>query len=196
MDGGSPAPLVAKRICVLGGSCAGKTTLSKALASILGVPHIELDSHFHGPNWTQTPSEAFVESVEASLADASGGWVIDGNYHSKLGSMVLERAEAAIFLDLPFRVVFRRAVARSFYRLISRQELWNGNREELRFIFTKDWIPLWVIRTHGRQSRVVPERLALHSHLRVIHLRSQAEVRALLEAARSGQIEAIGNRQR
>ena len=68
-----------KRINVVGTSGSGKSTISKKLAENLGVPYIELDALFWGPNWTTTPDDEFFESLEKQLT-ATDGWVLDGNY--------------------------------------------------------------------------------------------------------------------
>jgi adenylate kinase family enzyme len=53
------------RILVVGSSCSGKTTFARALAGILGRPHIELDALHWGPNWCYAPDfEAFQREIE------------------------------------------------------------------------------------------------------------------------------------
>ena len=45
----------------------------------LGVPHVELDAHFHQAGWTPTPAPEFRAAVREALdaADgAAGGWVV------------------------------------------------------------------------------------------------------------------------
>ena len=77
----------------MGGSCVGKTTVSRRLAATLGVPHFELDALHHDAGWQEAPAEVLQARVRAALDAAPEGWVVDGNYGSKLGSLVLERAD-------------------------------------------------------------------------------------------------------
>ena len=166
----------------MGGSSTGKTTVSRRLAAALGVPHIELDALHHGPGWQEAPADAFQASVRAAFAAAPDGWVVDGNYRSKLGSLVLEAADTAVFLDPPFLRTLWRALSRTIRRTFTREELWNGNTERIRHVLRRDWIPFWVIRTHRNYSREIPARAAEQPHLALICLRSDAEVDALVQS--------------
>jgi adenylate kinase family enzyme len=171
-----------KRIAVMGGSCVGKTTFSRELARRLSVPHVELDALHHGPNWEEAPGDVLQERAEEALAGAPDGWVVDGNYHSKLGSLVLERADTAVLLEPAFHVAFARALRRTIGRTITREELWNGNREQIRHLFTRYWIPWWVLQTHRHYAREIPRRVAEHPHLELVHLRSTDEVECWLQS--------------
>ena len=167
------------RISVVGGSCSGKTTLSRRLAGLLGVPHIELDALHHGPNWNEAPPELLQQRVRDALAQAPEGWVVDGNYHGKIGRLVLDEAELVVFLDPPYGTVLRRSLWRTFSRSLGRHELWNGNRETFRNAFSKDSIVVWVIRTHRPLRAKMAERLAGDN---VVHLRSSREVDLWLQS--------------
>jgi adenylate kinase family enzyme len=171
-----------KRVAVMGGSCVGKTTVSRRLAAALGVPHIELDALHHDRGWREAPADEFQARVRAAFDAAPDGWVADGNYRAKLGSLVLERADTAVVLDPPFGVTFGRSLRRTIGRTITREELWNGNREQFRHFFTRYWIPWWVLRTHRRYAREVPKRVAEHPHLDVVHLRSSSEIEDWLQS--------------
>jgi adenylate kinase family enzyme len=171
-----------RRVAVIGGSCTGKTTLSRELASRLGVPHIELDALHHDAGWQEAPAELLQARVDSALAAAPDGWVVDGNYHGKLGTSVLERADTVAFLDLPFGLTLRRVLWRTGSRVVSRKELWNGNRETLRNAFSRDSIVWWVITQHATHRRKWPERYEKLPHLRVVRLRSPREVRDFLQS--------------
>jgi len=171
-----------KRVAVMGGSCVGKTTVSRSLAELLGVPHIELDALHHDPGWQEAPADVFKARVQSAFDAAPDGWVADGNYRTKLGSLVLERADTAVILEPAFHVAFGRALRRTIGRTITREELWNGNREQIRHLFTRYWIPWWVLHTHRRYAREVPARVGEHPHLDVVHLRSAEEVERFLQS--------------
>ena len=118
------------KIAVVGTSGSGKTTVARELARRLGVLHVELDALFHGPGWTETPVEEFRRRVVA--ATEGSGWVMDGNYESSLGDLVLERADTVVWLDLPLPVALSRVTRRTIGRIRTREELWSGNRESWR----------------------------------------------------------------
>jgi adenylate kinase family enzyme len=167
---------------VIGGSCTGKTTTSRQLAALLDVPHIELDALHHDAGWQEAPAEVFQERVLSALAAASDGWVADGNYHGKLGTAVLERADTVVWLDLPQRTALRRVLWRTTRRSLTREELWNGNRESFRAAFSRDSIVWWVITRHGTHRKKWPPRLAPLTHLDVVRLHSPREIEEWLQS--------------
>jgi adenylate kinase family enzyme len=166
----------------MGGSCVGKTTVSRRLAALLGVPHVELDALHHDRGWQEAPADLLQARVRAAFDAAPDGWVADGNYRSKLGTLVLERADTAVLLQPPFHLTFGRALRRTIGRTITREELWNGNREQIRFLFTRYWIPWWVLQTHRHYAREIPDRVAEHPHLDLVRLRSASEVERWLQS--------------
>jgi adenylate kinase family enzyme len=137
-----------RRVQIIGGSCSGKSTTSKRLAAILGVPYIELDALHHDPGWTEASAEVFRERIANAIAAAPEGWVIDGNYFGKLDTFVLDQADTIVWLDIPYRTAVRRVLSRTFRRSWRREELWNGNRESFRLALSRESIILWVLRTH------------------------------------------------
>jgi adenylate kinase family enzyme len=171
-----------KRVAVIGGSCTGKTTLSRELSRRLGVPHVELDALHHDAGWQEAPADVLQARVDAALAAAPDGWVVDGNYHGKIGTSVVERADTVVLLDLPRRVALRRVLLRTTGRIITRKELWNGNRETLRNAFSRDSIVWWVIRQHGSYEKKWMPRLEPLTQLEVVRLRSPREVRAWVQS--------------
>ncbi len=169
-----------RRISIKGTSGAGKTTLGAALAHRLGVPYIELDALHHGPNWSQPTAEEFRARVREVMAGLPDGWVIDGNYDTKLGETVTGEADTIVWLDLPLPLKMHRVVRRTLHRIRNDVELWNGNRETWRNMFvSRDSLLPYMVRAHRRHRRVWPERFG--GDPRLIRLRSDAEVRRWLE---------------
>lgn len=172
-----------RRVAVVGSTASGKSTFAAKLAARIGIPHVELDALFWGPNWTPPDDDDFREIVrrEASAEE----WVIDGNY-SRFLPITLERADTVVWLDLPLRTCLWRVITRTVRRARTRENLWtSGNREELRKQLGRDSLVWWVLKTHRRRRREHVARFADPSfaHLRVFRFRSSAEADRWLEKA-------------
>ena len=114
------------RFVVVGTSGSGKTTVAAAIADRLGIPHVEIDGLFHQPDWQPTPDDELGAAL--SRATEGDGWVVDGNY-TRTRPVTWPRAETIVWLDYPKSLIMRRVTARTLRRVLTRQELWNGNRE-------------------------------------------------------------------
>lgn len=106
-----------RRILVKGASGAGKSTLGSQLAARLDLPWVELDSLHHGPNWSAASATELQARVLATLDD-DRGWVVDGNYDSKLGPLLWDRAQLITGLDLPLTTKLLRLARRTAGRLL------------------------------------------------------------------------------
>jgi adenylate kinase family enzyme len=156
------------------------------LAALLQVPHLELDSVFHQPDWTPLPRDEFRARVERFAAQ--DGWVTDGNY-SSVQDLVWQRADTVAWLDLPRHLVMRRLLWRTARRVMTRQELWNGNREHWRAFFSLDpeqSILVWAWTTHARnQARyLAASQDPANAHLTFVRLTSPGAARRFLTATR------------
>ncbi len=177
--------LLVLRISVVGTSGSGKSTLARALADRLGVPHIELDSIYHQAGWQPLPAEAFRARLDAITG--TGGWVVDGNY-SKVRDLVWARADTVVWVDPPRHVVMRQIVWRTLRRMTLRSELWNGNRENWRSLFSRDpgvSIILWAWHTYPSNRSRFAEMAANPAwrHLTFVRVGSRADARRLLDRA-------------
>jgi adenylate kinase family enzyme len=175
-----------RRISVAGTAGSGKSTLARELASALQVPHLELDSVFHQPGWTPLPRDEFRARVGRFAAQ--DGWVTDGNY-SAVQDLIWKRADTVAWLDLPRHLVMRRLLLRTVRRVMTREELWNGNRESWRGIFSLDperSILVWAWTTHARNRAryLAASEDPVNAHLTFVHLTSPRAVRRFLAAAR------------
>lgn len=175
-----------RRIAVVGTSGSGKTTMARRLAEGLGVPHIELDALHWGPGWMPRSVEEFRQRTAEALA--SEAWTTDGNY-SQVRDLVWSRADTVVWLDLPLPVVLWRVILRTILRVARREELWGGNRENVRnSFFSRDSIILWALKTYRRRRREYPLLLSRpeYGHLRVVHLRSPRQARRWLREVSRG----------
>lgn len=172
-----------RRIAVIGNSGSGKSTVAALIARRLGAPHVELDAIYHQPGWVPLPVEEMRERVAATVAGER--WVVDGNY-SAVRDLVWSRADTIIWLDLPRLVVARQVVWRTLRRAAVRKELWNGNRERWRNLFSLDpeeSVIVWSWSKHGTYRRQYTE--AMHdprwAGLHWIRVPSRRATRQLLE---------------
>ena len=166
-----------RRVNVVGNSGSGKTTFAAALAARLGVPHVEIDALNWAPNWTEVPDDVLRERVgQAVAADA---WVVDGNY-GRVRDLIWSRADTVVWLDFPLSIVLSRVIRRTARRVISREQLWSGNRERLGTALGRDSIIWWALTSYRRQRRDYPRLLAAHPELDAVRLRSPDDARRWL----------------
>jgi adenylate kinase family enzyme len=170
------------KVVVVGTSCSGKSTFARAMASRQGIACVELDALFWEPGWIEAPIEIFRERVESALGVQA--WVAEGNYR-KVRDLLWTKAETLIWLDYPFHIVLSRALLRTVKRIVTREVLWNSNRESFRKSFlSRQSILLWVLQTYPQRKREYPELLSRpeYGHLKVLRFRSPKEAKAYLES--------------
>ena len=178
-----------RRVVVMGSTSAGKTTLSREIARVLGVPAIELDALHWDANWTMAETPVFQERLRAALAAAPDGWVIDGNY-GKVRDVYWDQADTVVWLDYTLPLILWRLARRTTGRVARREELWNGNRERLRdHLLSRDSLIWWAITTYRRRRRQLGELFAspAAAHLTVQRFRRPGETANWLRGIANGQ---------
>ena len=75
-----PLDELGERICILGPSNSGKSTLATAIARRRGLPAVHLDQLFHLPHtdWQPRPEAEFLALHDQAIRQPR--WVMDGNY--------------------------------------------------------------------------------------------------------------------
>ncbi len=100
-------------------------------------------------------------------------------------------ADTVVWLDLPRPTVMRQIAVRSLRRVVTREELWNGNRETWRNLLTWDpnesvmrwaWTHFDTVRQRYEAAMDDPRWAAVD----FIRLRSRREAAEIIEAIRSG----------
>lgn len=169
-----------RRITVLGTPGAGKTTLAQQLAAALQYPFVELDALFWGPNWTPETPERFRDKVTRALAGEC--WTVGGNY-SVARDIIWGRSDTLIWLDYPLPLTLWRLYRRTMKRILTREELWSGNRETWQgAFFDKDSLFLFAIKSHAKRRRDFPRELAQpeYAHLYTLRFRRPSETQQWL----------------
>lgn len=85
-----------ERICIIGGSGTGKTTLSNNLGKELNLPVYHIDGIHHLKDWKIRDKEERDKIILEKVAESK--WIIDGTYRSTLQQR-LEKADSVIYLD-------------------------------------------------------------------------------------------------
>ena len=166
------------RVSVVGNAGSGKSHLAARIARVLEVPYVELDAIHHLADWTPIDPDVFVARIgEISSGDA---WVIDGNYRTVVvDGPVWARADTVVWLDLPRRTVMLQVIRRTLTRIVGRKQLWNGNREPLRNLWS--WDPnksiirwAWTQHAKYRQRFGSAMKSPEFAHLTFVRLTSHA----------------------
>ncbi|TNF01378.1 MAG: adenylate kinase [Deltaproteobacteria bacterium] len=136
------------KIVIVGSSSSGKTTLGRQLSKILGQPHQELDFFNWEENWTEAKHEVFRQRVDEFTSKTK--WITDGNY-GRVQDLTINRATLVIWLDYSLPLILSRFFRRSIRRSITKEELWNGNRETLKnSMWGKESLLAWILQVYPK----------------------------------------------
>lgn len=98
-----------KKIMVIGCPGSGKSTFSRALYEVTGLPLFHLDRLYWNPDRTVVQRSIFRERLQDIMAQ--NAWIIDGNYGSTI-ELRLKACDTVFFLDYPLEVCLKGAQAR------------------------------------------------------------------------------------
>lgn len=164
-----------RRISVVGGG--GKTTLARSIGRKLDLTFIELDAIHWLPNWVEREAGPFRRLVTKAIDAAPGGWVVDGNYTSKLDGEVVGRADTVVWVNLPWRIRLWRIFKRSLQRSWDKQQICGENTESWRHNLSRDSLWWWYI-TNRRRIITAGDRFLpwLRPGVPVIDIRSPRDL--------------------
>lgn len=98
-----------KKIIVIGSPGSGKSTFSRKLRDVTGLPLYHLDMINHKPDKTTVSGEEFDRRLNEIMR--TDEWIIDGNYQRTL-EVRLEKCDTAFLLDFPLDVCLAGAAER------------------------------------------------------------------------------------
>ena len=90
-----------KKIIVIGCPGSGKSTFSKQLHDVTGIPLYHLDMMYWNADRTTVDKEVFRERLTAVLKQDA--WIVDGNYASTM-EMRMQACDTVVFLDYPLEL--------------------------------------------------------------------------------------------
>jgi adenylate kinase family enzyme len=182
------------RINIIGTSGSGKTWLARRVAERLGLPHIELDALYWGPNWSEPPRQVFHTAIVNAVAQPA--WVMCGNYRTTQ-PLILPRVQVLVWLDYPQWMVTSRVVWRTVRQSITHEPLCGDNRQGFRMSFlSRDSIILWSLSSYWRKKQRYSQLFADQSlsHIQRVRLRCPRQAEAWLRALpRSAPVSAIAH---
>lgn len=164
-----------QKIMVIGSCGAGKSTLSKQIATVKNIPVIHLDQLYWKPNWVESTKDEFAAKQRTALVTEN--WVVDGNYGGTM-DIRLARADTIVWLDLPVSICFYRVLKRIVKNYgKTRSDMTNGcperfNLEFLHYVLTFPF--------HARR-RLVKKLEQKKDKPLIFHLKNRTEVQEFLE---------------
>lgn len=158
------------RICIIGNSSAGKSTLADTLAKRLNVKVLHLDQIAHIPNTNWTPRDRNLLAVDhQQFLDLYTDWIIEGNYSFLMPSR-FKKATCIIWLDFSAMGSVYRYIKRSLTHKDSRP----GNLDGATSQFNMKMVKYILLEAPKKKYKYV--ELIENSDAIFIHIRSFKEL--------------------
>lgn len=146
--------VIGSRIVVTGMAGSGKSTFSRRLAAITGLPLIHLDLHIWDPGWVRVSASKLLEKQHQLLA--ANHWIVDSNDVDP--NLIVQRADTLIVLATPWWICSWRAFKRGIRRP-PKTQLPEGCPELARQRIQDEWGIAW--RNWRNRKQVLANELAL-----------------------------------
>lgn len=158
-----------KRVVVIGSGGSGKSTFSRQLGEVTGLPVVHLDKLYWHAGWVKTPADEWQAIVQRELDKPE--WIMDGNFGGTR-AIRLAACDTVIFLDLPRWLCMYRIVKRTIkYHKGTRPDMAEGCEER----FDPEFL-LWVWNYPSSGRKRVIQELDELADKEIITLKSRAEV--------------------
>jgi adenylate kinase family enzyme len=161
------------KIVVVGVSAAGKSTFSRKLAQVSGLPLTLMDSIMWKPGWKYVGDEETVRKLDG--ASSQQEWIIEGYISKQARTFVFNRADSIIYLDYSPLTSSWRYIKRYWkHRKDPRPEL-KGSPEKFDFKFLK------LIWTKGEAISLNRYLKEVNPQTKIIILHSPKEAKKFLD---------------
>lgn len=127
-----PLEAIGSRICIIGCSSSGKSTLADALSKKLNIPvtHLDFLAHHENSNWKRKSDDDLIASQQQIIA--KDAWIIEGNYSVCMQER-FQRATTIIWIDLPVMIAAFRYIKRCLFSKPNRIGKLPGSQREFDF---------------------------------------------------------------
>jgi adenylate kinase family enzyme len=166
-----------RKVAVFGNAGGGKSTLSKQLSEITGLPLYVLDKLQYQPGGIEVPHEEYLRSHQLILDQ--GRWLIDGFGSIDTLWVRLAAADTLVFVDLPLYVHSWWVTQRFLTSAIQSPEGYPKNSPILKSAL-RSYRVLWLC--HQRLTPKYREFIdQARSTKQVYHLRSPKQIQQFLD---------------
>lgn len=165
-----------KRVMIIGGAGAGKSTLGRLLAAKTGLSLYHIDHIHYRPGWDERlPEEKDVLCHEVHMKEE---WIFEGG-HSRTIDERIERADTVIWLDMPVWIRLKRCLWRTIKNYgKTRPDLPENCPERFDLEFYR-----FIWRTRNSSAANIRQKLNTPSaHLRIHHFTKPRQVRVFLSS--------------
>ncbi|MHC5748586.1 MAG: P-loop NTPase family protein [Nostoc sp.] len=166
-----------KKVAVFGNAGGGKSTLSKRLSQITGLPLYVLDKIKYQSGGTEVPHEDYKHTHQQILV--TDQWIIDGFGCMETLWPRLDKADTLVFIDLPLYVHFWWVTKRFLTGYFQPPSGWPQNSPILRSSLTS-YRALWLCHKYltPKYREFIEQTQSIKN---VYHIRSTQEISQFLE---------------
>lgn len=170
-----------KKVAVFGNAGGGKSTLSKKLSEITGLPLYILDKIQYQPGGIEVSQEDYKHTHREILA--TDKWIIDGFGCMETLWQRLDAADSLVFVDLPIHVHFRWVTKRLITGYFKPPEGWPEKSPILKSSMNS-YRALWLCHKYLTPKYRTYIEEAQHTK-RVYHIRSTEQISHFFESIKN-----------
>jgi adenylate kinase family enzyme len=170
-----------ERLVIEGVTGSGKSTAAARIAEATGIPWTSADDLTWLPGWV--PVEPEEQRRVFGEVCAGDRWVLDTAY-GIWRDVPLGRADIVVGLDYPRWLSLARLLRRTVQRMVTREEVCNGNTESLRSALSRDPILAWHFRSFSRKRARIRAALAADDGPPVLVFTSPRELETWISTLR------------